>query len=127
MKYPSRIYYTEADKALMWDRWQRGESLHSIAGHFWPQSFIDPGDLVAYWRHSPSSASSFLEVTVAGGARRDIPRYRIRAVVTAGRIAAGPCAIDTQSRAQPQWRTRAVPCPCCGPGGLGSGAAPQAL
>ena len=34
MKYRKRIYYTEADKALMWDRWQRGESLHSIAQHF---------------------------------------------------------------------------------------------
>jgi len=34
MKYPKRIYYTEADKALMWDRWERGESLHSIAEHF---------------------------------------------------------------------------------------------
>ena len=34
MKQQARIYYTEADKSLMWDRWQRGESLHSIAGHF---------------------------------------------------------------------------------------------
>jgi IS30 family transposase len=34
MKYRTRIYYTEADKALMWDRWQRGESLRSIARHF---------------------------------------------------------------------------------------------
>ncbi len=34
MKYPTRIYYTEADKSLMWDRWQKGESLHSIARHF---------------------------------------------------------------------------------------------
>jgi IS30 family transposase len=34
MKYPTRIYYTEADKALMWDRWQKGESLNAIAGHF---------------------------------------------------------------------------------------------
>ena len=34
MKYPTRIYYTEADKALMWDRWQKGESLNSIARHF---------------------------------------------------------------------------------------------
>ena len=31
MKYRTRIYYTEADKALMWDRWQRGESLRSVA------------------------------------------------------------------------------------------------
>ena len=34
MKYPTRIYYTETDKSLMWDRWQKGESLHSIARHF---------------------------------------------------------------------------------------------
>ncbi len=34
MKYPTRIYYTEADKTLMWDRWQKGESLNSIARHF---------------------------------------------------------------------------------------------
>ena len=30
MKYPTRIYYTEADKSLIWDRWQKGESLNSI-------------------------------------------------------------------------------------------------
>jgi len=34
MKFPTRIYYTEADKALMWDRWQKGESLNSIGRHF---------------------------------------------------------------------------------------------
>ena len=34
MKYRQRIYYTETDKALMWDRWQKGESLGSIAKLF---------------------------------------------------------------------------------------------
>ncbi len=34
MKYRPRIYYTEADKALMWDRWQKGDSLHAIARLF---------------------------------------------------------------------------------------------
>ena len=34
MKYRPRIYYTETDKALMWDRWQKGESLGSIARLF---------------------------------------------------------------------------------------------
>ncbi len=34
MKQRPRIYYTETDKALMWDRWQQGESLHSIARLF---------------------------------------------------------------------------------------------
>ncbi|MDH3636580.1 MAG: hypothetical protein OES20_17960 [Gammaproteobacteria bacterium] len=30
MKMRPRIYYTETDKALMWDRWQKGESLNSM-------------------------------------------------------------------------------------------------
>lgn len=34
MKYRSRIYYTDSDKELMWDRWQQGESLHAIARLF---------------------------------------------------------------------------------------------
>jgi len=34
MKQRSRIYYTETDKALMWDRWQKGESMNSIARLF---------------------------------------------------------------------------------------------
>ena len=34
MKRRSRIYYTEEQKALMWDRWQKGESLQSIAQLF---------------------------------------------------------------------------------------------
>jgi len=34
MKYRRRIYYAEADKALMWERWRQGESLESIARLF---------------------------------------------------------------------------------------------
>ena len=34
MKYRRRIYYTEEQKALMWDRWQKGESLATIARLF---------------------------------------------------------------------------------------------
>jgi len=34
MKYRTRIYYTQEQKALMWDRWQKGESLNSIARLF---------------------------------------------------------------------------------------------
>ena len=34
MKQRPRIYYTETDKSLMWDRWQQGESLNSIARLF---------------------------------------------------------------------------------------------
>jgi len=34
MVYPTRIKYTAAQKAEMWDRWQKGESLNSIARFF---------------------------------------------------------------------------------------------
>ena len=34
MKYRTRIYYTEEQKALMWDRWQKGDSMHAIARLF---------------------------------------------------------------------------------------------
>jgi len=34
MKYRKRIYYTEEQKALMWARWQRGDSLQQIARLF---------------------------------------------------------------------------------------------
>jgi len=34
MKQRPRIYYTESQKALMWERWQKGDSLHEIARLF---------------------------------------------------------------------------------------------
>jgi DNA-binding NarL/FixJ family response regulator len=34
MVYRNRIYYTGADKELMWDRWQAGDSLHAIVRLF---------------------------------------------------------------------------------------------
>jgi hypothetical protein len=34
MKYRRRIYYSDANKALMWDRWQAGDSLGEIARLF---------------------------------------------------------------------------------------------
>jgi len=34
MKYRTRRYFTESDKAEMWDRWEKGDSLHAIARLF---------------------------------------------------------------------------------------------
>jgi len=34
MKQRPRIYYSESQKALMWDRWQKGDSMHAIARLF---------------------------------------------------------------------------------------------
>ncbi len=34
MKHRTRIYFTQADKSLMWDRWGRGDSISAIARLF---------------------------------------------------------------------------------------------
>ena len=34
MKQRPRIYYSGAQKELMWDRWQKGDSMRTIAGLF---------------------------------------------------------------------------------------------
>lgn len=34
MKQRPRIYYTEAQKARMWDRWKVGDTLHEISKLF---------------------------------------------------------------------------------------------
>jgi len=34
MQQRPRIHYTESQKALMWERWQKGESLQQIAQLF---------------------------------------------------------------------------------------------
>jgi len=59
MPYPKRIYYSEAQKSLMWDRWQRGESLHDIArlfdrSHSSIQGIIGRAGGVRPWRRRRS-------------------------------------------------------------------------
>ena len=34
MKQRPRIYYTESQRALMWERWRKGDTLHQIAKLF---------------------------------------------------------------------------------------------
>jgi len=60
MKYKTRRYFTEIQKAEMWDRWQKGESLNSIA------------------RHLGTSHSSIQGVLAPTGGIRPPPRSRSR-------------------------------------------------
>ena len=64
MKQRPRIYYTEEQKTLMWDRWQQGETLHSIARLF--------------DRHHPSIQRILAET----GGIRPAPRRRSRLALT---------------------------------------------
>src|SRR5271165_7196226 len=65
MKQRPRIYYTESQRALMWERWQKGDTLHQIAQLF--------------DRHHPSIARIFLGET---GGIRPAPRCRSRWALT---------------------------------------------
>ncbi len=61
MKYRPRIHYTETDKALMWDRWHKGESFAVDCAVVWPQSLVGRRCIVSNGRHTPATADS-LEV-----------------------------------------------------------------
>ena len=64
MKRRTRIHYTDAQKAQMWDRWQRGESLKSIGRLF-----------------DRNSSSIYPILSVTGGIRPP-PRARSRLALT---------------------------------------------
>lgn len=64
MKYRGRIYYNAEQKAEMWDRWQRGESLNAIG-----RAFDRP------------SSSIFNQLSPSGGIRPP-PRRRARITLT---------------------------------------------
>ncbi|UCB55189.1 MAG: hypothetical protein JSW45_01215 [Thiotrichales bacterium] len=64
MKQRRRIYYIEEQKALMWDRWQQGDSLNAIARLF--------------DRHRPSIQRILSET----GGIRPAPRRRSRHALT---------------------------------------------
>lgn len=64
MKQRPRIYYTESQKSLMWDRWQKGDSLQQIAQLF--------------DRNHPSIERILAE----SGGIRPVPRRRSRLALT---------------------------------------------
>ncbi len=59
MAYRTRVNYTAAQKAEMWDRWQRGESLNSIGRAFDRPSSSIFGQLAPRWGHSASLTTTF--------------------------------------------------------------------
>jgi IS30 family transposase len=64
MKQRPRIHYTESQKALMWERWQNGESLQQIAQLF------------------DRNHSSIQAILAATGGIRPVPRCRSRWALT---------------------------------------------
>ena len=59
MKYRTRTYYTDAQKALMWERWKEGWTLHQIAHLFDRAHTSVRGILGADRRHSTTATEPF--------------------------------------------------------------------
>lgn len=66
MKQRPRIYYTESQKALMWDRWKAGDSLQKIAQLFDRNHSSIPANSCRDRRHPPSRATTLQVVANAG-------------------------------------------------------------
>ena len=74
MKYRTRIYYTEAQKTLMWDRWQKGESLSSIARLFdRHHSSVEGISETNRW-HTAAAAATIATGADVVGTGGDLPR-----------------------------------------------------
>jgi len=79
MKMRPRIYYTETDKALMWDRWQKGESLNSIARLFDRGHSSIQRVLILTATRQPirrGITESFTADSICGSSRRPFPGNR---------------------------------------------------
>lgn len=78
MKQRRRIYHSETQKALMWERWRAGESLQRIAQLFDRNHSSGAGNSGGE-RWNPATKKVALEMGAdIGGARRYIARARGR-------------------------------------------------
>ena len=125
MKQRPRIYYTESQKALMWERWQKGESLQQIAQLFDRNHSSIQGILAATGGIRPAPRRrSRLALTLAE--REEISRavaagHSIRSI--AAQLGRAPSTISREIKRNggQEW----LPSESGRPGGLGSGTAPQ--
>jgi len=98
MAYRTRIYYTDTQKVVMWDRWRRGETLHSIARLFDRHHTSVRGILAATGGIRPSERRrSRLALTLAE--REEISRgiardHSLRAI--AARLKRAPSTISRE-------------------------------
>ncbi len=79
MKQRPRIYYAESQRALMWERWRQGATLHQIARLFDRPHTSVRGVLAETGGIRPP-ARRRSRLADAGGARRDLQSRRWRSI-----------------------------------------------
>ena len=127
MKYRTRTYYTDAQKALMWERWKRGWTLHQIAKLFDRAHTSVQGILSASGGIRPADRHR-AEVALSLAEREEISRCRGgRSIDPNNRCSSRPSCIHSQPRDQAQRWTRVLSGESSRPGRMGSRAPSQDL
>ena len=104
MKQRPRIYYSASQRALIWDRWRKGETIHQIAGLFdryhssIQRILAESGGIRPAERHR-----SRLALTLSR-ARRDLAWRRSGKLDPLDRGLARPSTVYDQPRDPTQWR-----------------------
>jgi IS30 family transposase len=127
MKQRPRIYYTEIQKALMWERWRKGESLQQIAQLFNRNHSSIQGILAETGGVSPAPRHrSILALTLTE--REEISRalasgHSIRSIAALLERAPFTISREIQRNGGAEWLSGKPG----RPGGLGSGTSPEDL
>ena len=92
MNYPTRIYYTDEQKKMMWERWQKGESMNAI-GRLFDRSHSSIHGILSKMGGLPPTARKRSELSLTLAEREEISRgifagYSLRSIAeTLGRAA----------------------------------------
>jgi hypothetical protein len=127
MKYRTRTFYSETQKAMMWDRWRQGETLHTIAQLFDRHHNSVPGILAQTGGIRPAQRVRSKRV-LSLSEREEISRGVVaRRSIRAIAASIGSRSINCRSRDQAQWGLQRLPGMRSGPSRLGPSSPSQAL
>src|SRR5512145_2818740 len=127
MKQRPRIYYSATQRALIWERWRKGETIHQIAGLFDRGHSSIQRILAESGGIRPSRAAAFEIGIDVERTRRDFPWLSSRKLDPLDRGLARTSALFDQPRDPTQWRSGRLSSRSSRPGSLGSGASAQGL
>jgi hypothetical protein len=127
MERVCRPSMSTAERAEVWRRWKRGESVSDIGRALGRLRKSVHRVVAAHGGVPPTSAHASTVRADTGRARRDLTRAGQRLLVAAHRLPAWAGRVDREPRGATAWGPDALPgsggrCPCMGPS-----SAPQAV
>src|SRR3979490_2140799 len=96
--------FTAAEKAELWDRWKRGESLKAIGRAFGKAVIVDLFSGGSVWWDPSCPAASLQAGIDARGTRDDLQRRYGTSIDTIDRQGTWPLTLDGEPGNEHQWR-----------------------